>query len=52
LTEPPWVAIGVTVVAVLLLTAREKLHGFARRLELSEIFLILTGLVAACRANR
>jgi uncharacterized membrane protein (DUF4010 family) len=50
LTEPPWVAIGVTVVAVLLLTARERLHGFARRLEVSEIvtagkFLILTGLV-------
>ncbi|HWB49509.1 MAG TPA: DUF4010 domain-containing protein [Stellaceae bacterium] len=49
-TEPPWVAIGVTVVAVLLLTAREKLHGFARRLEVGEIvtagkFLILTGLV-------
>ena len=49
-TEPPWVAIGVTVVAVLLLTARERLHGFARRLEVSEIvtagkFLILTGLV-------
>lgn len=48
--EPPWVAIGITVVAVLLLTAREKLHGFARRLEVSEIvtagkFLILTGLV-------
>ncbi len=50
LTEPAWVAIGVTVVAVLLLTAREKLHGFARRLEVGEIltagkFLILTGLV-------
>jgi len=49
-TEPPWVAIGVTVVAVLLLTARERLHGFARRLEIGEIvtagkFLILTGLV-------
>lgn len=49
-TEPPWVAIGVTVVAVLLLTAREKLHGFARRLEVDEIvtagkFLILTGVV-------
>jgi uncharacterized membrane protein (DUF4010 family) len=49
-TEPPWVAIGVTVVAVLLLTAREKLHGFARELEVGEIttagkFLILTGLV-------
>jgi uncharacterized membrane protein (DUF4010 family) len=50
LAEPPWVAIGVTVAAVLLLTAREQLHGFARRLELGEIvtagkFLILTGLV-------
>jgi uncharacterized membrane protein (DUF4010 family) len=50
LAEPPWAAIGVTVVAVLLLTAREKLHGLARRLEVSEIvtagkFLILTGLV-------
>ena len=50
LAEPPWVAIGATVVAVLLLTAREKLHGFARRLEVGEIvtagkFLILTGLV-------
>lgn len=49
-TEPPWVAIGVTVVAVLLLTARERLHGFARQLEVGEIvtagkFLILTGLV-------
>lgn len=48
--EPPWVAIGVTVVAVLLLTAREKLHGFARRLDAKEIvtagkFLILTGLI-------
>ena len=31
LTEPPWMAIGVTVVAVLLLTTREKLHGLARR---------------------
>ena len=50
LAEPPWVAISVTVAAVLLLTARDKLHGFARRLELGEIvtagkFLILTGLV-------
>ena len=48
--EPAWVAIGITVVAVLLLTARDKLHGFARRLEISEIviagkFLILAGLV-------
>ena len=50
LAEPSWMGIGVTVAAVLLLTERERLHGFARRLELSEIitagkFLILTGLV-------
>ena len=50
LAEPPWMAIGVTVVAVLLLTAREKLHRFARGLAVDEIvtagkFLILTGLV-------
>jgi uncharacterized membrane protein (DUF4010 family) len=48
--EPPWVAIGTTVAAVLLLTAREKLHGLARQLDAGEIvtagkFLILTGLV-------
>ena len=56
-TEPPWVAIGVTVVAVLLLTARERLHGFARRLEIGEIvtagkFLILTGLVLPFLPNQ
>jgi uncharacterized membrane protein (DUF4010 family) len=50
LADPAWVAIGVTVVAVLLLTARERLHGLAQRIELAEIvtagkFLILTGLV-------
>jgi uncharacterized membrane protein (DUF4010 family) len=50
LAEPPWMAIGVTVVAVLLLTAREKLHVLARRIETGEIvtagkFMILTGLV-------
>jgi uncharacterized membrane protein (DUF4010 family) len=50
LAEPPWVAIGSTVAAVLFLTAREGLHGFARRLELGEIvtagrFLLLTGFV-------
>ena len=50
LAEPPWMSIGVAVAAVLLLTARERLHGFARRIEVGEIitagkFLILTGLV-------
>ena len=50
LAEPAWVAIGATVAAVLLLTARQELHGFARRVELGEIvnagrFLLLTGFV-------
>jgi uncharacterized membrane protein (DUF4010 family) len=50
LAEPPWLAVGVTVAAVLFLTGRERLHDLARRVELKEIvtagqFLILTGLV-------
>jgi uncharacterized membrane protein (DUF4010 family) len=50
LAEPPWVAVGATVAAVLLLTARQELHGFAHRIELAEIvnagrFLLLTGFV-------
>jgi uncharacterized membrane protein (DUF4010 family) len=42
LAEPPWVAVGATVAAVLLLTAREKLpareklHGFARHIQTGE----------------
>ncbi|HTW68587.1 MAG TPA: DUF4010 domain-containing protein [Acetobacteraceae bacterium] len=50
LAEPPWVAVGATVACVLFLTAREGLHGFARRIELAEIvnagrFLLLTGFI-------
>lgn len=50
LALPHWVAVGATVAATLLLTARTKLHDLARRVEISEIiiageFLILTGLV-------
>lgn len=50
LAEPGWVAVGSSVAAVLLLTARERLHSLARRIELAEIvtagkFLLLTGLV-------
>ena len=50
LAGPPWMAIGTTVAAVLLLTAREELHGLARRIEVHEIvnagrFLLITGLV-------
>ena len=48
--EPHWVPVAVTVAAVLLLTSRERLHGFARRVAQDEIvtagkFLILTGIV-------
>jgi uncharacterized membrane protein (DUF4010 family) len=57
LAEPPWVAVGATVAAVLFLTAREKLHGLARRIETSEIvtagkFLMLTGLVLPLLPDR
>jgi uncharacterized membrane protein (DUF4010 family) len=53
---PPWVAIAVTVGAVLLLAARERLHDLARRIELNEIvtagkFLILTGLIMPILPN-
>ena len=50
LAGPPWVAVGATVAGVLLLTERDRLHGFARRINAGEIltagkFLILTGLI-------
>lgn len=50
LALPHWIAVGVTVAAVLLLTARERLHALAHSIELTEIvtagkFLILTGIV-------
>jgi uncharacterized membrane protein (DUF4010 family) len=56
LVGPPWVAIAVTVGAVLLLAARERLHDLARRIELAEIvtagkFLILTGLIMPILPN-
>jgi uncharacterized membrane protein (DUF4010 family) len=50
LAFPAWMAVGVTVASVLILTGRERLHDLARKVEMSEIvtagqFLILTGLV-------
>jgi uncharacterized membrane protein (DUF4010 family) len=50
LALPPWIAVTMTVVAVLLLTGREQLHALARRVEVKEIitagqFLVLTGIV-------
>ncbi|MDA8049787.1 MAG: DUF4010 domain-containing protein [Rhodospirillales bacterium] len=57
LAEPPWVAVGTTVAAILLLTARQELHELARRIELHEIvnagrFLLLTGFVLPLLPNR
>ncbi len=49
LAFPHWIAVGLTVAAVLLLTGRERLHALARRVETQEIvtagkFLILAGI--------
>lgn len=50
LAEPPWLPAGVTAAAVLLLTNRDRLHRFARDIEIPELvtagkFLVLTGLI-------
>ena len=50
LAAPPWIPVGVTITAVLLLAERERLHRFAWAIPTAEIitagqFLILTGLV-------
>jgi hypothetical protein len=50
LALPHWVAVTVTVAPILLLIARERLHGLADRVEVREIatagqFLIPTGIV-------
>ena len=50
LIEPPWVAVALTVAAVLLLGAREKLHGLVHVIPPDELstaakFLILTGII-------
>jgi uncharacterized membrane protein (DUF4010 family) len=54
---PIWVSIGFTVIAVLLLGAREQLHDLAQRLPTGEMatagkFLILTGIVLPLLPNR
>lgn len=56
LTAPPWIPVGATVTAVLLLTERAKLHRFAWGVAVEEIitagkFLILTGLVLPLLPN-
>lgn len=50
LTAPPWLVAAVTVMAVLLLTSRRRLHSLAQRVPIGEIvtaaqFLVLTGIV-------
>src|SRR5437868_1023510 len=56
LALPPWIAVTMTVAAVLLLTGREQLHALARRVAIPEIitagqFLILTGIVLPLLPN-
>ncbi len=50
LVQPPWVAVAVTVAAVLLLSTRERLHGLIEIVPREELltagkFLILIGIV-------
>jgi uncharacterized membrane protein (DUF4010 family) len=57
LALPPWIAVTMTVVSVLLLTGREQLHALARRFDIREIitagqFLILTGIVLPLLPNQ
>jgi uncharacterized membrane protein (DUF4010 family) len=57
LALPPWVAVTMTVVSVLLLTGREQLHALARRVKIAEIvtagqFLILTGIILPLLPNQ
>ena len=57
LTQPPWIAFGLTVSAVLLLRARERLHALAEKIPGQEIitlaqFLVLTGVVLPLLPNQ
>ena len=56
LVQEPWLAIGLTVTAVLLLRARDRLHGLAKRVPSQEIitlaqFLVLIGVVLPLLPN-
>ncbi len=56
LTAPSWFAVGLTVAAVLLLSARERLHALAYRVPMVEImtlgkFLVLTGIILPLLPN-
>jgi uncharacterized membrane protein (DUF4010 family) len=57
LTEPAWVAVALTVAAVLLLGHREPLHGLVRSVPRAEIltagkFLILVGIILPLAPDR
>jgi len=56
LAQQPWLAIGLTVAAVLLLRARDRLHALAQKIPSHEIFtlaqfLVLTGVVLPLLPN-
>lgn len=56
LTQPLWIAVGVTVAAALFLGARSRLHAFARSVPSPEIataakFLILAGIILPLLPN-
>ncbi len=57
LVQPPWVAFGLTVTAVLLLRARDRLHALAARIPGQEIislaqFLVLIGVILPLLPNK
>jgi uncharacterized membrane protein (DUF4010 family) len=50
LTQPPWLAIGATVAAVMLIGRREEMHGFVQAMPRDEVltagkFLVLAGII-------
>ena len=48
LTAPSWFSVGITVSAVLLLSARESLHALAYRMPMGEIMTLGKFLVLTC----
>jgi uncharacterized membrane protein (DUF4010 family) len=57
LLQPPWVPVAVTVAAVLLLTARERLHGLIHVVPREELltageFLVLVGIILPLVPNK
>ncbi len=57
LIQPPWMAFALTVAAVLLLRARDRLHALAEKIPGREIitlaqFLVLTGVVLPLLPNK